>query len=259
MKKRSGVVGTMACLLCAASLIGGCAQTGQTSDLTWSPEPHMDFALGPRLAGPGVDGINSALEAIDGQAQVRRADCLAAAGDLGAWIRTVWTPYVGPRFLTVAVSDQTNCGGAHPNDEITYYTFDRTLDDVPDWATLWPGLRVSVANPGAGGLAARTGSPALWTWYLDAVRRDATIDPELKRMCMDRLGPGPAGEDMAIWLDGASGGLGMKLTDLPHAVKACGFVQIMPAAEMARLGASDALLREVRAAPAAFDYSEMPR
>lgn len=259
MTKRSGVIGTVACLFGAASLLGACAQAGGTSDLTWSPEPHMDFALGPRLAGPGVDGINSALEAIDGQARAQRADCLAAAGEIGSWIRTVWTPYVGPRFLTVAVSDQMSCGGAHPGGDVAYYTFDRTLDDVPDWATLWPGSGIAAGGIGSGGLAARTGSPALWTWYVDAVRRDASIDPELKRMCMDRLGPAPEGEDLAIWLDGASGGLGMKLTDLPHAVKACGFVQIMPADEMARLGASDALLREVRAAPAAFDYSEMPR
>lgn len=259
MTKRSSVIGVICALFGAASLIGGCAQTAGTSALTWSPEPYMDFALGPRLPGPGVDGINSALAAIDGQAQSRRVDCLAAAGDLGSWIRTVWTPYVGPRFLTVAISDQMNCGGAHPGGEIAYYTFDRTIDDVPDWATLWPGVRVGVANPGAGGLAARTGSPALWTWYADAVRRDASIDPELKRHCSDRLGPAPEGEDLAIWLDGASGGLGLKLTDLPHAAKACGFVQIMPADEMARLGASDELLREVRAAPATFDYSEMPR
>ncbi|MGQ3066650.1 MAG: hypothetical protein ACT6SD_11765 [Brevundimonas sp.] len=259
MRKRSSVIGMLAFLLGVGSFIGGCAQTRAAGDLSWSPEPGMDFALGPRLTGPGVDGINSALEAIDGQAQARRADCLAAAGEVASWIRTVWTPYVGPRFLTVAVSDQTNCGGAHPNDEITYYTFDRMLDDVPDWATLWPGVLVSVANPGGGGLAARTGSPALWTWYVDAVRRDASINPELKRMCMDRLGPASEGEDLAIWLDGASGGLGMKLSDLPRAAAACGFVQIMPADEMGRLGASDALLRELRAAPAAFDYSEMPR
>ncbi len=259
MTNRMSVIRVTASLLAAASLLGACAQTGQIPKLVWTAQPHMDFSLGPRLAGPGVDRINSRLAALDERVQVQHQECMSAAGEVGSWIRTVWTPYLGPRFLTVAVSDQRNCGGPYPVGEINYYTFDRATDDLLDWSALWPGVSIRATRPEAGTTAARTGAPALRRWYVDAVMRDTSIDPELRELCAGRLSPEDDGEDIAIWLEGASGGLGMKLTDLPHAAKACGFVQIMPAAEMARLGASDALLRAVRAAPAAFDYSEMPR
>jgi hypothetical protein len=259
MTNRMSVIGVTASLLAAASLLGACAQTGQIPKLVWTAQPHMDFSLGPRLAGPGVDRINSRLAALDERVQVQHQECMSAAGEVGSWIRTVWTPYLGPRFLTVAVSDQRNCGGPYPFGEINYYTFDRATDDLLDWSALWPGVSIRATRPEAGTTAARTGAPALRRWYVDAVMRDPQIDPELRGLCAGRLAPEDDGEDIAIWLEGASGGLGMKLTDLPHAARVCGFVQIMPAAEMARLGASDALLRAVRAAPAAFDYSEMPR
>lgn len=258
--RRNGLLSSLMSLTIAAAAMGGCMHGPTATDLMWSPEPHPDFALGPRLNGPGVDGINGALDSIDTRALSRRAQCLEAAGDLGSWIRTIWTPFVGPRFLTVAVSDQMNCGGAHPDGEISYYTFDRTLDDVVDWNTLWPNSGIRVMAPAPTGLAARTGSLSLWTWYVQAVARDTRVDPELRRQCSERFGPEPEGDDvLAVWLDGESGGLGMKLADLPHAAKACGFVEIMPAQEMARLGATEPLLAAMRAAPASFDYSEMPR
>jgi len=255
--KRLGAAATT--LLVGGVLMSGCVHSPSATDMIWAPPPHMDFALAPRLTGAGADGVNSVLSGIDDQALASRTECYATAGPNGSWIRTVWTPYVGPRFLTVAISDQMYCGGAHPGGEVSYYTFDRRIDDVPDWATLWPAAAIHAAGLPPTGLQARTGAPAIWGWYVEAVRRDPSIDPELRRACDNHLGQQPAGDDLAIWLDGATGGLGMKLVDLPHAARACGFVQVMPAADMARLGASEELLREIREAPAAFDYSEMPR
>lgn len=251
--------GGLMAALAGVILLSGCANAGPASDMSWTPEPHMDFALAPRLEGQGVDGINSVLSAVDDRALAMRRECLAAGGDLASWVRTVWTPYVGPRFLTVAINDDINCGGAHPEVGVSHYTFDRSVDDVPDWGTLWPAANIRPAGLPPTGLAPRTGAPAIWRWYREAVLADRSIDPELLRSCENHLGSEPAGDDLEVWLDGATGGFGLKLVDLPHAAKACGFVAIMPAHDMARLGASETLLAALRAAPTAFDYSEMPR
>lgn len=259
MVKRIAFVSALMALV-AGGGFAACADFQDGPDLVWTPQPYPDYALAPRLAGPGSDGVNGALDALDSQAQTARSECLAAAGEFGSWLRTVWTPYVGPRFLTVAVNDQAECGGAHPFNQTTFYTFDRQIDDVPDWQTLWPGAAIvhDGLAPAVG--PARTNAPAIWRWYAAAVAQDTTVDPELRRLCADLYQPGSDGEAwLEVWLDGASGGLGVRLSDLPHAVQACNTTQIMPADDMARLGASDPLLDAVRAAPAAFDYSEMPR
>lgn len=242
----------------AAVALSACAPTTSEVDLHWSAQPHPDVSLTPRL-GPQYPGIDAQLSRLDQVALNERERCLAAASDLGSWVRFVSTPFLGPRFLTIAVTVNADCGGAHPSVETTYFTFDRESDAPIDWAGLWPGRDVEIRAGDTGTAAGQSLSPELWAWYTAAVARDPTIDPGLRRLCADRVNPASGPAALAVWLEGAMGGLGMRLTDLPHAAEACGFVQVMPAAEMARLGASPVLIDAMNASKTQFDYSEMPR
>lgn len=246
MRTLKVVPGACALLMAATVALSACAQThgnAASDDLSWSEDPHPDFALSPRLEGPGADGINAALATFDAGALAGRADCAAAGGE---WTRTVWTPFAGPRFLTVAINDSFYCGGAYPSVSLIRLTVDRRTGSAPDWTTLWPAAGILAASQADGLLPSTTQAPAVIDWFRAAVREDPENDAEWLDQCDGWYGADAPEEPVMIWLDAAAGGIAMDWAYLPHVAMACGSPQVMPLDVAAQLGASPELIDAMR-------------
>lgn len=250
--------------MAALALVGlpsaACSQTPPITDgLSWKPDPYADFALMPTVEGRGSQPLNEILGKLDEAAQAQRRDCLTGESPHVEYSRTVWAPFKGPRLISIGVNEGYYCGGAHPSVDLRIMTFDRVTGGVPDWDVLWSGSRLEASLQGSGYISSTTRAPALLGWFREAVRADASNDPEWLEQCDAYYGSDPVEEPIMIWLDGASGSIVMDLADLPHAAMACGSPQSMSAEQAAALGASAELVDILHAGAAGHKPEDLPQ
>lgn len=231
------------------------AQAQDTTDgdtLIWSDEVFPGFDNLPRLTGQGAAAINARFQAMDAFAAQERAGCLESDPDHAEWTRTVSAPFPGPRFLSILINQGYYCGGAHPSVELRRLTFDRASGEAATWDALWPGAGwLSTEDYGAG-QPPETRDPRLVAWFRGAVRAHPENDAEWLGQCEAYYGEDPVDEAVVVWLDGASGMIGMDWASLPHAAMACGSAQFMDAGTAAALGASPELIAALAAGREAF-------
>ena len=241
--------GVCALLFATTLALSACAQTsgGESSGgLTWPDSRHPDFAMTPRLTGPGTEAINARLAHFDAQGLKERAQCLEMGQERGEFVRLTGVAFTGPRFLTVVITDDYYCGGAYPSVNLVYLTLDRETAGAPDWASLWPAADLLAASGGDDLLPSTTEAPALADWFRSAVRADPENDAEWLEQCDPWYGADPIQQPLVVWLDAAAGGIALDWTHLPHVAMACGSTQVMPLDVAARLGASPELIEAVR-------------
>ena len=125
----------------------------------------------PRIAWPADTAqrrINLSLAQLDARAKAAERDCRADSVNPASWSRTVAVTMRGPIFLSYVVTDEVDCGGAHPSEGHAAIVYDLATGKSVDWAPLLGG-RLTGAMPlaaGADGVQVVT----LWSPRLRALR-----------------------------------------------------------------------------------------
>ena len=246
-----------ALMAAAAALAGGPAGGGGPIRLQAAPAVRKDVPGFPRIAAPTDDAqrrINAALARLDARVGAAAKACIEGAHDGdGDYARQIDTPMRGPEFVSYVVSDDVDCGGAHPNTGHAAIVYDLRSGKPVDWTALLPPALT-------GKLALTTGeddvrvvtlaSPRLYALY----RKGYDVGPvdEDSRECREAVdaegadGPVP----MLAWLDAKAGGLALQF-DFPHAEQACSEPVVIPLEVLSREGASPRLIAALQAAHAA--------
>lgn len=230
--------------------------------LALQPELAKDVAALPRLTGDtaAIRAINADLTRMDGQVRKALPDCFEQGRDYAYWARYVDAPMIGPRFFTVTASDDFNCGGAHPDTSQLSVTYDLTTGRRVDWATLLPPAFAEPLNQTTAAFDFEhtvSKSPALLAWLRDKVSRD--LKPEDRTWweeCKDNYEISEWGMSLQISIDAEHEGLEIVTLGLGHAIRACGSVEVMSAAELQRLGAAPELIEAIREAHRAHNWRE---
>lgn len=222
------------------------------------PSTVGGVAAFPEIAAPATPEqrrINSALARLDVRARAAARGCLASSRGRGEWSRQVDVTMRGPEFLSFEVTDDTDCGGAHPNQGHFAIVYDLASGAPVDWTRLLPPALTGKLDLLAGADGVRTvtlASPHLSQLYSKAYDRGPQDDPEDAKDCREAItqamadGPVP----MSAWLDAAEGGLALQF-DLGHAEEACADAVTVPMAVLKREGASPRLVAALEAAHAA--------
>ncbi len=147
------------------------------------------------------------------------------------WSRTIEVTMEGPRFLSLVVSDETFCGGPHPNGEVIAMVFDMTTGAPVDWTKMVAKSAGASANSAVGTLVL----PALQKMNL------AAADADCKDVFQD---PQP----FQMWPDAKRGTLVAQPCDLPHAVQACANKIDLTMDEARKLGFDESLLTAIEQA-----------
>jgi hypothetical protein len=217
--------------------------------LTAPPPLRPGIAAFPRVvrpATPATRRINTALAALDTRVRTAAAACRREGGaGRSSWERRVETTMRGPAFVSFLVTDDTYCGGAHPNNGHIAIVYDLASGRPVDWATLLPQALVGTQalTTGDDGVRVVTlASPRLTALYRQGYRSgqdDAGVDEQ----CRDVIAADAEGGAIAFiaWLDGRRRGL-MLQYDLPHAAQACSVPVLVPLTVLRREGASRRLL-----------------
>ena len=229
--------------------------------LAMTPGPRIRPGMPgyPRIARPADAAqarINRALARMDASAGASAQDCLdSGGGNPTSWTRRVEATMRGPAYLSYAVEDEVDCGGAHPSTEHSALTFDLATGGPVDWTGLLPRRlygAIERTRDSDGVDMPTLASPRLTALY--AQRYDAAL--LAARGPKDCRGAMPANDEgrlavqpMVAWLDARRGGLVLQF-DYGNAMKACSLPVLIPPATLAREGASprliDALLQARR-------------
>lgn len=187
--------------------------------------------------------VNAALAAADARVRAAVEKCLvpasASAGLTMEWTRHVSVTQTGPRWLAILASDETWCGGPHPNADFFTLVFDLRSGRPPDWTRLLPpsltgDAVVDTAGDGTPVGLVRSGA------LLQRARNAAT--PE----CAGVL-DAESGRFM-LWPEG--GQMTAMVFGLPHAVLACADELYVSRAELRSLGGASLADTIAPAAPA---------
>ena len=203
----------------------------------------------PEIAAPQDDAeraVNAAVGRLDLKVRAAAKDCKTQAAH-AEWQRTVETTMAGPHFVSYEISDEMDCGGAHPDSGTSAIVYDLTTGKPVDW-TKWlpPGLTgtVALADEGDGTKMVTLASKRLYALYLAGYPKDQ--DADCKAAVKDE-GTDSGAPAMTVWLDAKGDGLAM-IFDLPHAVAACEEVVTIPTAALRKEGANAALADAIDAA-----------
>ncbi len=201
----------------------------------------------PRIAYPADAAqrrINRALDRLDAKVRIAARECFADSVNPTRWQRRIDTTMRGPEFLSYRVTDDVDCGGAHPSNSHSAIVYDLNSGEPVDWATLLPTKLT-------GRLALTRGSDAVSVVTLSSPRLlalynagyDRALDPANRTACAGvPTAFGVDGVPMLAWLDVAAGGLALQF-DLNHAMQACSATVIVPAATLHREGAAPRLVK----------------
>jgi hypothetical protein len=247
--------------LLAAALAAACAPKGDGEGpalpLTTPPPMGAGIDSFPRLApplGPFPARINAILGVADERVRAEITDCRTADDGQpepnSSWERTVRIKMAGPRFLSLADTHNSFCGGAYPNATPLFATFDLDTGETIDWATYLPADLAAGARQTTdlNGLPSpRLTAPALIAWYRKAALEQ--LDADMRADCAEAY----AREDLSVmlWLDARREGLGVLTDSFPHVIQACAQEAIMPLAELKARGADRRLTDALEAAHAA--------
>ncbi|WP_425230494.1 hypothetical protein [Sphingomonas sp.] len=225
--------------------------------LTTPPAARSGLAAYPRIARPVTEPatrINAAVARLDARGRAAAADCMAAGEERrGSWNRTVTATMRGPDFVSFLVTDDYDCGGAHPNLGHAAIVYDLATGMPVDWTRLLPHRltgTIGLTDDGDGVQMVTLSSPRLTALYRRGYR-PGYDDRELNAQCRAAIaGDGGDAVAMLAWLDGKAGGLVLQY-DLPHVMQACSAPVTVSLGVLQREGAGLRLVRALRAARAA--------
>lgn len=223
--------------------------------LSVPPPVSPGIAAMPLLAHPANAAerrVNGALRQLDGAVRKAWAGCRDPSVHDPYWKRTVDVPMRGPRFLSVVVTEDLDCGAAHPYADTWAVVYDLRTGRPVDWAALLPRALAGTLALGEGFDQTRTvrlRSARLWALYLAGYDHDG--GPSEDAECRNALaGEGAGGPPaMSAWLDARQGGLVVHF-NLPPVVQNCAEPGLIPAATLRQEGADPALTQALGAANA---------
>ncbi len=220
------------------------------------PPVRPGIAAYPRIAAPADTAqrrINAAVIRLDARVRTAAHECLTDSSTrVGDWQRDITVTMRGPEFLSYLVSDDVDCGGAHPNAALAAIVYDLRSGGPVDWAALLPTSltgKLGLVNGEDEVKMVTLASPRLNALYRAGYSHsdDADEEKECRTAIADEMQSGPV--PMIAWLDAKTGGLAVQF-DLPHAEEACAEPVVIPAATLRREGASPRLLDALAAAHA---------
>jgi len=154
------------------------------------------------------------------------------------WSRKVHVTMTGPRFLSLVAADDTNCGGAHPNEDRMAMVFDMTTGAPVNWLALLPksaGASSFVDSVEDGSKMGALVLPALQAINL------AKASDECKEAFQDS-------QSFLIWPDAQHETLVAQAFDLPHAADACAIELGLTMEQARKLGFDESVLRAIEQA-----------
>jgi hypothetical protein len=220
------------------------------------PAEQGGVAAFPMILSPETAAtrrINAALGRLDQAERSAAKNCIAGAHGHGEWSREIDTPMRGPDFVSYVVTDEVDCGGAHPHSGHSAIVYDLADGRPVDWTHLLPpavfgklGLQT-----GADGVPVVTlRSARLTDLHHRGYDRDGN-DPAEAKACIqavaDLAAEGPI--PMMAWLDAGGGGVALQF-DLGHADQACSDPVVVPVSVLRREGAAPRLIAALEAAHA---------
>lgn len=205
----------------------------------------------PRIASPADAAqrrINRALDRLDAKVRAAARACFADSINPTSWQRRIDSTMHGPEFLSYRVTDDVDCGGAHPNNSHSAIVYDLKSGQPIDWTKLLPASltgRMALTRGSDEVSVVTLASPRLVALY-DA-GYDRALDPENKAVCAGATTIfGAEGIPMLAWLDAKAGGLALQF-DFNHAMQACSAAVVIPLATLRREGASARLVKALQA------------
>ncbi len=209
----------------------------------------------PRIAAPADEAerkINAALARLDARLEKGVAECRTSAGKNADWSRSIAATMRGPRYLSYTVTDNVDCGGAHPDVGDTAIVYDLATGAPVDWARLLPPQLVGVAALGEtadGTKMVTLQSRRLYDLYMQAYRQGGHAgDKPCQEAMRDAGADGPPA--ITPYLDAKNGGLGL-VFDLAHVVAACDEPEVVPLATLRAENTPEPTLKAIEAAQAA--------
>lgn len=154
------------------------------------------------------------------------------------WLRTIKVTMGGPRFLSLVASDETFCGGAHPDSDVIAMVFDMTTGAPVDWTKMVAKSPVASVNSATLSDGSTTGTLVLLALQkinlaaADADCKDAFQDPQ----------------PFLMWPDAKRGTLVAQPCDLPHVVQACANEINLTMDQARKLGFDESLLTAIEQA-----------
>ena len=223
----------------------------QTVSVTIPPPLAKGMAGLPRIAAPitpATTRINAALAKVDANWKGMIKDCREQAGKDFDMERTVDIAMRGPGYVSVAITYEYDCGGAHPDGGVIALTYSLDTGAPANWARLLPKALVDAASTDSAGDGTTVGliaSKRLQTIY--AREALAGMKADDRKDCADVVNQD--GLTFQVWPDAKAAGL-MLAPDLPHAVAACGDPQPVGVQALKSLGVAAPLLSALAAAHA---------
>ncbi len=207
--------------------------------LRMSPPVAARLAAMPRIVRPADAAearINAALGRLDRTVRQALAVCRSDPAHQAFWERTIQVPMRGPRFLSVVVVDDVDCGAQHPYASTMAAVYDLRTGRPVNWAALLPAELVAGQASGEGRDGTRTVRLTssrlrdLFLRHYDHGEQDAASDCRnvVTRATLD-------GFAASVWLDGKHGSLVLQ-TDLAPFVQSCADPAYVPAATLSELG-----------------------
>ncbi len=227
--------------------------------LTVPPDLARDLSAMPPIADPAdaaETGINAALRKLDAKVRKAADECRTDGGKDSSWERSIDAAMRGPRFLSYAVTDNTYCGGAHPNVSTWSIVYDLVSGAPVDWTSLLPAAltgKVALAEQADGSKIVTLASKRLHALYLERYRPDTRTekddpDKECREAVAETYDGNPPA--MMVWPDAKQGGLVLEF-DLAHVAQACADAVAIPTEVLRKEGASSILIDAIDAAHAA--------
>lgn len=245
---RAGLVPAL--FICLATEAGAAERL---VEMTKPADVGKDIDAYPRISSPADDAerrVNGAIAKLDARVKKAAADCRREGGKYADWTRTVAVTMHGPRYLSYVITDNSNCGGAHPNVGSTAIVYDLVTGAPVDWAKLLPGKllgKVSLNEASDGVKMISLDSKRLYQLYMARYRAgDRKTDKECLE-AMEQTGGDDNSPALTPYLDAKEGGLGV-MVDVPHVIQACADQMVIPLATLRAEGVSDATLKAIEGA-----------
>ena len=195
----------------------------------------------PHIAKPvnaATARVNSAVDRLNKGMSAQLADCDSGyrvwartvkdrrPDTRGDWERTVDVTMAGPGFVSYVATDETFCGGAHPNSYTMALVYDLNTGRPVNW------LKLLKTGDATGELSGA----------LDETKVGLLHSPKLHKLfagmsdkeCQEDLEEDSSG--FALWPDASQGQIMFALPDLPHAIAACGAPMAMSASQATAMG-----------------------
>ena len=239
-------------ILALALGLAAASAHAQTVTLTAPPPLAKGMAGLPRIAAPvtpATTRINAALAKVDANWAAMIKDCRQQAGKDFDMERTVEVPMRGPGYVSVAITYEYDCGGAHPDSGVIGLSYSLETGAPVNWARLLPKTLIddtSLDTAGDGTTVGLITSKALQKIY--AREALAGMPADARKDCADVVKQD--GLTFQVWPDAKAGAL-MLAPDLPHVVAACGDPQPVSVQTLKTLGVAAPLLAAIEAAHAA--------